>query len=126
MLRILVLYLILVACFSYVFEHTFGMFFVQYCALNKSQYLPTRHRRHLYVIWGNGSSQVRLGLAPNNRGSKDPGPSIHKDIRVLSSQSKVRVTHGAQYATVTSKLLTAVPMIWCVTSLARGTWIKGR
>ena len=33
------------------------------------------------------SELVRLGLAPKNRGSKDSGPSIHKDIRVLSSQS---------------------------------------
>ena len=65
MLRILVLYLILVACFSYVFEHTFGMFFARYCALNKSQYLPTQHRRHLYFVsdMGNGSSQARFGLA---------------------------------------------------------------
>ena len=58
MLRIIVLYLILVVCFSYVSEHKFGMFFAQYCALNKSQYLPTQHCRHLYFVSDMGKRKL--------------------------------------------------------------------
>ena len=85
MLHIIVLYLILVACFSYVFEHIFGMFFAQHCALNKSQYLPTQHRCHLYFCewWGSESSGVRLVLvilnALKNQDSSDSEQSTRDD-----------------------------------------------
>ena len=40
------------------------MFFAQYCALNKSWYLPTQHRRHLYFVSDMGKRKLACATEP--------------------------------------------------------------